>query len=92
MPPLPLACEDLGGLGHLGPGDGVGDERHDVTDLVRPQVAVHADDEIQVFDDTGGAIPADRGDVVLPEQPECARNDEIAAEPVPAQPSEEEGA
>src|SRR5438270_10111190 len=55
-------------------------------------MAVQAHDEIEVLDHARRAVPADRVEVFLAEQAECARDDEAAPQPVPAESAEQEGA
>src|SRR3989449_2646784 len=55
-------------------------------------MAVQAHDEIEVLDHARRAVPADRVEVFLAEQAECARDDEGAPQPVPAESAEQEGA
>ena len=48
-------------------------------------------DEVHVLDDALQSVAADRQQVFLAEQPERAGDHEAAAEPVPAEPAEQEG-
>ena len=92
MPALALARKDLRRLWDFGPRHGIGNERHLIANFPGAQIAMQAHDEIEILDDTRGAIPAYGHHVVLAKQPERARDDQVAAEPIPAQPAEEKRA
>ena len=92
MPPLALACEHLAGLRHLRPGDRVGDEGHLVPHASLQQVAMQPHDEIEVFHHTGRAVAVDGEHVLLAEQPERARDDEVPPQAIPSETAEQERA
>jgi hypothetical protein len=92
VPALALGAEDGPRGRHLGPGHGVGNERHDVGEPTLAQVTVQSDDEVHVLGDAVRPVAADGEHVVALEEAERPRDDETAAEAVPAEPSEEKGA
>src|SRR2546427_12096815 len=92
MPALALAREDAARFRDLRPGDGVGNERDLVADLVLLQVTMQPDDEVQVLHHAPRLVPADGVEVLLAEQAERTGDDEAAAQPVPAEPTEQERA
>src|SRR5439155_21340748 len=80
LPAPALASQHPQALGHFGPRHGIGNERDLVADLVAPQVAVQSHHEVQILDDTGRVVAPHREQMVLAEQAERARDDEVAAQ------------
>ena len=55
-------------------------------------MAVQPDHEVEILDDGVGPVAADGQQVILTEQTERPRDDQIAAQAVPAETTEQEGA
>jgi hypothetical protein len=90
VPPLALSPEHPPALGHLGPGDGIGDEGHLPGPAMLVPVATEPHHELHVLADGVVEVPAGVDYGVAPEEPEGAGNDEVPTEPVPAEAPEEE--
>ena len=89
MPPVALAPQDRQRLGDLGPGHGVRDELHDRRRPARaggPQPC----HQLHVLADRSVQVAAGDQDGLLLEQPEGARDDQVAPQAVPAEPAEQE--
>jgi len=84
MPPIALTGENSKRLGDLGPGHGVRKESDAMRSLLFVGVATEACDDFQVFAHRRFFIAADGDDCFPMEQAEGTRNDEVAAEVVPA--------
>src|SRR5581483_12326636 len=89
VPALALPAQDPKRGRHLGPGDRIRHERHPIRQLALSQVPMKPDDQVHVLGDVAGTIAADVDQILSAEEPECAGDDEVPTEAVPAEPTEQ---
>lgn len=92
MPAVALAAEYAQGLGHLGPGDRVGDVLDAIGQPVVASVAAQAGDELHVLPHRCVLVAAGGDRRLAAEEPERARDDEVAPQAIPPQAPGQEGA
>jgi hypothetical protein len=92
VPAVALAAEHGQRLGHLGPGHGVGHEGDPVGAPPLVGVAPQPDHQLHVLAHGVVGVAADAAHRLAVEEAEGAGDDEVPAEPVPAEPAEEVGA
>lgn len=84
VPAGPLAAERRQPLRHLGPGHRRGDEAHHVAPALARRPALEPHDQLHVLAQGVGPVAAGGHHRLAREQPQGARDDEQAVQPVPA--------